>query len=73
MTKFWDMLDAKTKAEAEDFMKRIKLTKIVKKTLPNVSVDFPLDRAFKSFKALTKSKEHKEIMNNYYRQVDGEK
>jgi hypothetical protein len=73
MSKFWDMVDAKTKAEAEAFIERIKSKKIVRHTLPNVSIDFPLDRAFKSFKALTKSKDHQEIMNNYYKATDGEK
>lgn len=73
MSKFWDMVDAKTKAEAEGFIKRIKSKKIAKRILPNVSIDFPLDKAFKSFKVLTKSKDHQEIMNNYYKATDAEK
>jgi len=73
MSKFWDMVDAKTKAEAEGFIKRVKSKKTVKQTLPNVSIDFPLDRAFKSFEALTKSKDHQKIMNNYYKATDGGK
>jgi len=61
-----------TKEDFKSLSKRIKSKKIVKHTLPNVSIDFPLDKAFKSFKALTKSKDHQEIMNNYYKATDGE-
>jgi hypothetical protein len=70
MSKFWDMVDANTKAEAKDFIERIKLNEIVKRVLPNVSIDFPLDKAFKSFEALAKSEEHREIMNSYYKAGD---
>ncbi len=73
MSKFWDMVDAETKARAEDFIKRIKSKKIVKRVVPNVSVDYPLDKAFKSFEALTESKEQREIMNSHYTRADGEK
>ena len=40
MSKFWDMVDAETKAKAEDFIKRIKSKKIVKRVLPNISIDY---------------------------------
>ena len=73
MSKFWDMVDAETKARAEDFIKRIKSKKIVKRVLPNLSINYPLDKAFKSFEALTESKDHRKMMNSHYPGVDGEK
>ena len=41
MSKFWDIVDANTKAEDKDFKERIKSNKIVKRVLPNVSINFP--------------------------------
>ena len=71
MSVFWDeMVDDQIKAAADRFIHKLKSKKIVNRTLPNVSEDYPLDKAFKSFQALTESEEQRKIIKSHYEETD---
>ncbi len=71
MSKIWEVVDEETRIDAENIIERIKTGKIAKRVIPNRSEEFPDDKALESFKALVRSKEQKEIIDDFYRAKNG--
>ena len=67
MTSFLEKADKSLRDKAEAFIARIKSKEIRKRTLPNVSKDFPVEKAFESFDNLTKSKDYQNMIRDAYK------